>query len=104
MKKLFLAAIAVSALSVASNTVMAEHHEGGYGKGKMMEKVDTNGDGMVSKSEFMAKHEEKFNTMDVNGDGNLSMEEMKSARGEMKEKMKERWEKRKEMKDSMSAE
>ena len=86
MKKLILAAVAVSALSIASGAAMAEHHEGGYGKGKMMEKVDTNGDGMISKAEFMAKHEEKFAKMDKDGDGNLSAEEMKQARGEMKDK------------------
>jgi len=100
MKKLFLAAIAVSALSIASGAVMADNHgDHGHKKGKMMEKIDTNADGMISKTEFMAKHEEKFAKMDVNGDGNLSKEEMKSAHGEMKDKMKERMEKRK---DAMS--
>lgn len=103
MKKLFLAAVAVSVLSIASGAVMAEHH-GDYKKGKMMEKVDTNGDGMVSKAEFMAKHEGKFAEMDADGDGNLSKEEMQSARGEMKDKMKDKKKEWKEKRQETTAE
>jgi hypothetical protein len=87
-------------LGLTAGAAMAEHHEGGYHKGKMMERVDTDGDGQISKAEFMAKHEEQFSKVDVNGDGMLSKDEMKAARSERKEKMKERMEKREEMKES----
>lgn len=96
MKKLFLAAVAISALSIGATTAMADNHGDHGNKGKMMERVDTDGDGQVSKAEFMAKHEEKFTKMDANGDGFVSKDEMKDAKGKMKDKMK----KYKEDKDS----
>lgn len=101
MKKLFLAAVAISALSIGATAAIADDHHGGHGhKGKMMERVDTNGDGQISKAEFMAKHEGKFVKMDANSDGFISKEEMKDAKGKMKNKMKERMENRKNMKDA----
>ena len=77
--------------------------EGGQmGKGACMAKADVNGDGMVSKEEFMATHEAKFDQMDANGDGNLSHEEMTAARDQMREKMMEhRDDMRQKMKDEM---
>jgi len=78
MKKLFLAAVAVSALSIASTAVMAHNHMG---------KGDTDGDGQMSKAEFMAKHEERFMVMDVDGDGFISKDEHKAAKMERKDKM-----------------
>ena len=88
MKHLFLMAAAILGLSIASNAAIADNHGHGDKKGKMMEKVDTDGDGKVSKEEFMAKHEKMFTKMDADGDGYLSKEEMKKARGKMHEKMK----------------
>jgi Ca2+-binding EF-hand superfamily protein len=102
MTKLFLMAALMGGVAMSSATVMAHNHGGGEYKGKMMEKVDTNGDGMISKDEFLARHEEMFDKMDTDGNGSLTPEEMKEARGEMREKMKERMEKRKEMKESSS--
>lgn len=101
MKKLFLAAVALGALSIASTDVMAHNHDDKGYKGKMMEKVDTDGDGAISKEEFMAKHEEKFTKMDTDADGLISKEEHKAAKMERKEKMKEKMGKMKEMKDKM---
>lgn len=100
MNKYVLTAAMALALGMTSGVAMAEHHEGGDHKGKMMERVDTDGDGMISKAEFMAKHEEKFAKMDANNDGQLSKEEMKEAREHMKEKWKEMKDKREEMKDA----
>lgn len=65
------AALIVGAFSIAP--VLAEHHGGGKNK---MEMMDTDGDGSVSKEEFMAHKEEKFNKKDENGDGVLSEDEM----------------------------
>lgn len=53
--------------------VYAGHH--GDGKGKM-QMMDTNGDGSVSKDEYMSHKEKKFNKKDENGDGVLTEEEM----------------------------
>lgn len=104
MKKLFLAVAAISALSIGSTAAIAGHHEGGEHKGKMMERVDTDGDGKISKAEFMAKHESKFMKMDVNGDGFLSKDEMKEAKSKMKEKRQQMREKIKDRMEEKSAE
>lgn len=102
MKKLLILGAAV--LAFQATPALAEHHEGGKGhKEKMVSVKDTNGDGVVSKAEFLAHAEKKFATMDVNNDGSISKEEgreaKKSKREEMKEKRKERKEKRKENAD-----
>lgn len=69
--------------------------EGKPGEGKrnpeeMFKKLDTNGDGSVSKDEWMAgpmakrdaaKGEERFKSLDKNGDGKLSLEEFKAGGG-----------------------
>lgn len=101
MKKYVLTALMAASLGLTATAAFAGHHEGGDGhhKGqKMMERVDTNGDGVISKAEFMAKHEEMFVKMDADKDGELTKEEMKNAREAMKEKMKERMENHKKMK------
>ncbi|MCD8497515.1 MAG: hypothetical protein LRZ85_05205 [Alphaproteobacteria bacterium] len=104
MKKLLtLAAVAMIAVPVtahAEDTAKGDHK----GPGKMFEETDTDGDGMMSKDEFMAFHEKRFAEMDGNGDGKISTEEAKAKAQEWREKMKERrkemMEKRGEMKDA----
>ena len=101
MKKLFYTAAVIGAFALTSTAAVAEHHEDGKHQkgdyvGKMMERVDTNNDGQISKAEFMAKHEEAFAKMDADGNGTLSTEELSSAKAEMKEKWKEMKEKREE--------
>lgn len=99
MNKLFITAITIGALSLSATAVMAMGgHDEGHQKGKMMERIDTNGDGVVSKEEFMAKHAEKFDKIDVDGNGSLSKEELKEAHGKMKEKRSQMREKRQERK------
>lgn len=97
MKKLFMTAAIIGAFALTSNAVLAEHHdEGDEHKGKRMERVDTDGDGSISKAEFIAKHEAMFVKMDKDGNGELSKEEMKNGKKHMRKKMKERMDNMKE--------
>lgn len=103
MKKLLMLSAAVLAFQAAP--ALAERGESH--KGKMFESKDTNGDGTISESEFLAHAKEKFSKMDKDGDGSISKEEAKEnwegKRAEMKEKRKEWREKHPEMKKEMDA-
>ena len=45
-----------------------------------MKETDTNGDGNISKQEFMAGCEKRFQKMDANGDGQITKEERQQMR------------------------
>lgn len=100
MNKFVMTAALAATLGMTAGVVHASP-EGGHEmmKKRMMEKVDTDDNGAISKAEFMAKHEEKFGMMDADGNGELSSEELNAAHEKMKEKRKEWIQKRKEMKD-----
>ena len=87
MKKILLAC---TALVLTVSPVMAEDNGNHYGhdKGGFMQKIDTDGDGKISKSEFVNSHEERFSKMDANGDGYIEREEMKAAKEKMRGKFK----------------
>ncbi len=51
-----------------------------------IQKMDTDGDGAISKSEFMAQAETRFDRMDLNGDGMITPEERQALR--------EKWQRR----------
>ena len=63
-----------NATDKTSSYLVADSHGGKHCK---MKKMDTDGDGSVSKDEFMAHAEKKFSYKDKNGDGVLSADEMK---------------------------
>ena len=78
VKKLVLLssmAIMLSAPAFAEKGSDDTGHHGGK-----MEALDTNGDGMISKDEFMDAHIKRFEKMDSNSDGNVSMDEIKAYR------------------------
>lgn len=122
MKKLFLAAaLAGTMLGGAAFAGQAAPTDqttpaapgGHHGRGGMMARADTNGDGMISRAEymaqaearfarmdkngdaehkithadFMAKAEARFAKLDANGDGQISPDEMKAAMERMHERM-----------------
>ncbi len=103
MKSLLISA-ATAALLATSFAAMASDHgdsDTEYKKGamckmckkhgKMMfKKMDTDGDGYITKAEHEAFTAEKFTKMDANGDGKLTKEEIKAHYKEMRSKMKER--------------
>ncbi len=53
---------------------------------QMMKNMDADGNGEISKEEFVRAHEKMFDAMDENGDGTLDQEEQ----GKMMQKMKHR--------------
>ena len=48
----------------------------GMDMGMHMKMMDTNGDGMISKEEFMKYHETVYDKMKKNSDGSVSMKDM----------------------------
>ncbi len=103
MKKLLILSAAVMAFG--ATPVLAEdggEHRGAH-KGKMFQKHDTNGDGTVSKEEFLSHAEERFSSVDADGSGDISEEEAKAAHEAKREKMKERMKERKERREERKA-
>ena len=102
MKKLL--AMTVLSMALISTAALADHHGGkhkmGGKKGKMIEhmfqKNDTDGDGVISKAEFMDEAEERFSKMDADGDGKITQEEAKAFGEAMHKKWKEKREMKKE--------
>lgn len=72
--------ILVMFLSIFSSQVIALPGE----KGQRWAKVDSNGDGLISRTEFMAQAEVRFNAADRNGDGLISQEERQQMRQELR--------------------
>ncbi len=87
---------AVLAVCVGGATAWGAHHEGKgdhrHGKkhhGKHFEKRDANGDGAISKDEWMAAADARFAKMDADGDGSISQDEWKGAHEAMRKRMKD---------------
>lgn len=100
IRNLFLAGLLVAAFAAPA---MAEDAPAMGGPGhrghEKMLNADTDGDGFLSKAEFMAVHEKRFAEMDNDSDGKISKDEMKAHRETMREKFKEKraeWEAKKE--------
>ncbi len=85
MKTLQIIAISSMLLGLAQ-TANANHHEAGDhhagAHGHSWMDADTNKDGVVSKEEFMAKHQERadkmFSKLDANNDGKVDEAELKA--------------------------
>ena len=83
-------ALGASNLALAATATDGSAPPQGQMPGKMqqrmqqhMQEMDSNGDGNVSKQEFLANCEKRFARMDSNGDGQISPQE----REQMKAKM-----------------
>jgi Ca2+-binding EF-hand superfamily protein len=92
MRKILMAALfAAFLVPLAAHANMNEWKE-----------KDTNGDGMISKSEFEAYNDKKFEAMDANHDGNVTKAEAKAYHESMPHRA---WDKTKakahEMKEDM---
>ena len=95
MKKVLLLGAAVLTLNaipaLAEDGPKGKHHDGGKKMEKMFADQDANGDGKVSKDEFVAHATKRFEEMDSDKDGGLTKEEIKAhfdaKRAEWKAKM-----------------
>lgn len=76
MKKLTIAALVTVVIAGATYTAMAQHHRGG--PGQMLEQVDANADGAVTKAEIDAHRASKFASADTNGDNLVSAAEFEA--------------------------
>ena len=86
----------LAALALASGTAWAAHHESdeargksphaGY-HGKRFEKRDTDGNGEISKAEWLTASEERFKKADHDGNGSVTRDEMKAAHQKMRERL-----------------
>lgn len=82
MRKLFLAAAfagtmtGAAALAGQAATPPAGQGAPGGGRGGMMMRADTNGDGMISHAEFTAASDQRFARLDKNGDGFITADEL----------------------------
>ncbi len=90
------AILSALALVVATPTFAGDHKDKKHhdrDPAKMVEKLDTDKNGTLSKVEFMAKPEQMFEKMDSDKNGELTVEEFKKAHEKMKEMRKAKREK-----------
>jgi hypothetical protein len=83
LSRVFSVAVMLTALALPLTVQAKEMMHPGAGeahhqKGEWMKQADTNGDGMISKSEHAMIADQKFAKKDTNGDGQISKEEMKA--------------------------
>jgi len=79
MKKITIAALITLGLAGATYTAMADNHRGGKGHGgQMLEQVDANQDGNISKEEVANHRAERFSSADTNGDNLISADEFEA--------------------------
>jgi|GEM_PF-4882219 len=78
--KIWLAVAAAFLMTAPAYADKGEKSDGHHKKGMNFESLDTDGDSMVSRDEFIASHMKRFDTMDTNADGNVSQEEIDAYR------------------------
>jgi len=82
MKKALMLGVAMMAVSALPALAEDGGKKGHRDPGKMMEKIfseqDANGDGSVSKDEFVAHSTKRFDEMDANKDGKVTKDEIKA--------------------------
>lgn len=90
MKKILMFAVFVSAFSavpvLAQEAPEASSDSKPPRAARMFEKMDLDGDGMVTKEEFTKAHEDRFAKMDADGDGKITDGELAAFKRSMHEK------------------
>lgn len=79
MHKVFTALPVALLVTAAASILVAQEREPGMEtmhKGmQMLSKMDADGNGEISREEFVQAHEKMFDSMDENGDGTLDQDE-----------------------------
>lgn len=93
MNRLLVMAFVLAAAVVLMANNPASAQEGTYTQGENLSKaydaMDKNGDGKISKEEYMARYENRFKELDKNADGYLTKEEYQETAAEGKQKIQE---------------
>ncbi len=93
-----IGALVALGVGLGSAAAWSAHHEGkGAGHGghgaerhkRHFERRDADGDGQISKAEWMAGVEEHFTTMDADGDETITMEEWTAGHAAMRKRWKQ---------------
>ncbi|NGP52420.1 EF-hand domain-containing protein [Thioalkalivibrio sp. XN8] len=77
---LTLAVAGLSAAAFAQQPGYGKQGQRGEGRQGMMQHVDTDGDGRITREEFKAVHERRFAMLDTDGDGVITLEEFGAPR------------------------
>lgn len=99
MKK---ASIAVLSAVLFASPAFAEHdgdHHGGKHKGHFIKKIDTNGDGNISRQESQDAASKRFDKVDADKDGQITPAEREEAHKKWEAKRAE-WKAKKEQKSA----
>jgi Ca2+-binding EF-hand superfamily protein len=81
--------LTVAALGLMVTPALAKKADGHHEKG-MLEKMDTNSDGAISKDEWNAFSMKKFAKLDKDSDGHITKEEIKAHEEEEENEEKEK--------------
>lgn len=89
MKNFSILTLALTFLVALPSYSNTNYEKNNFGKvRKRFEKVDKNGDGLLSKEEMIAAHRDRidnlFKNFDKNGDNKLSKKELRAVKKEMK--------------------
>lgn len=84
-KRLLLVGTILLSTSLTAASALAAHHED---KGKRFGKKDADGDGTISKAEWMEFSEMRFTELDTDGDGSVSKAEWSAKKKAMREQKK----------------
>jgi hypothetical protein len=78
MRQFLIVALAISIIGTFSISAHDHKGKGGQMGKEHFKKMDTDGNGKISKEEFQKFHDAKFTEMDKDADGALSEEEIQS--------------------------
>jgi len=101
MKNSLVISLPICLMFLFSNSVSAHGHgDKGHKKnsrmGHMFDRADTNQDGQIELSEFLAHAEARFQKMDIDSNGYVTPEESREAGKKMRKKHREMREKHRE--------